>query len=212
DADWAFLVYDVPQDGIYYIFWEDESAGINYSNGFIRDYEFFQLGGSKKGIGDVGFLEAGSQLHFRVSMSSEDAVNGTFRACVARLDEEGWQMARDKLAAHSLILDQFSSNFFSGEITAPRDGYLFLPTTGNPGWTFKVDGQVTSAQTVRGSFILIPLDAGPHTISARFVPQGFFTGLALSLASLAAVLAWAGYQWVKKNGRSRPSGPGRPRP
>ncbi len=212
DADWAFLVYDVPQDGIYYIFWEDESVGINYSNGFIGDYEFFQLGGSKKGIGDVGFLEAGSQLHFRVSMPPEGAVNGTFGACVARLDEEGWQMAHDKLAAHPLVLDQFSSNSFSGEITAPRDGYLFLPTTGNPGWTFKVDGQVTSARTVRGSFILIPLDAGPHTISARFVPQGFFTGLALSLASLAAVLAWAGYQWVKKNGRSRPSGPGRPLP
>ena len=212
DADWAFLVYDVPQDGIYYIFWEDESVGINYSNGFIGDYEFFQLGGSKKGIGDVGFLEAGSQLHFRVSMPPEGAVNGTFRACVARLDEEGWQMAHDKLAAHPLVLNQFSSNSFSGEITAPRDGYLFLPTTGNPGWTFKVDGQVTSARTIRGSFILIPLDAGPHAISARFVPQGFFTGLALSLASLAAVLAWAGYQWVKKNGRSRPSGPGRPLP
>jgi uncharacterized membrane protein YfhO len=43
--------------------------------------------------------------------------------------------------------------------------------------------------TIRGSFILIPLQAGSHTISARFVPQGFAGGLLVSLASLAAVLA-----------------------
>ncbi len=191
DADWAFLVYDVPQDGIYYIFWEDESVGINYSNGFIRDYEFFQLGGSKKGIGDVGYLEAGSQLHFRVSMPSDEDINGTFRACVARLDEEGWQKARDTLASNPLILDHFSTNSFSGEITAPRNGYLFLPTTGNPGWTFRVDGQVTAAQTIRGSFILIPLEAGSHTVSASFAPQGFTLGLVLSLAGLAVVSGFA---------------------
>lgn len=189
DPDWAFLVYQVPQDGIYYLFWEDESVGINYSNGFIRDQEFFQLGGSRQGIGDVGWLPAGSQLHFRVSMPVDQEINGTFRACVARLDPDAWETARDRLAAHPLELDHFATNSFSGKITAPRNGYLFLPTTGNPGWTFKVDGVKTEAMTIRGSFILIPLQAGSHTISAQFVPQGFAGGLLVSLASLMAVLA-----------------------
>ncbi|NLB04697.1 MAG: YfhO family protein [Fastidiosipila sp.] len=204
DGDWAFLVYDVPRDGIYYIFWADESVGINYSNGFIGDHEFFQLGGSKKGIGDVGFLEAGSELHFRVSMPLDKAIDGTFRACVARLDQEAWRAARDRLASHPLILDHFSTNSFSGEITAPSKGYLFLPTTGNPGWTFRVDGLKTPGQTLRGSFILIPLEAGPHTISARFAPQGFFAGLSVSLASLAALAGTAFYRRLRRRGRQGP--------
>lgn len=188
DDDWAFLVYDVPQDGLYYLFWADVSAGINYSNGFIGDHAFFQLGSSKRGMGDVGFLKAGSQLHFRVSMPSDQAVNGTFRACVARLDEAAWREARDRLAANPLLLDHFSTNTLSGRITAPRDGYLFLATTGNPGWTFRVDGQPTQARTIRGSFILVPLRAGTHTITARFIPEGFIVGLGMSLAGLAVVL------------------------
>jgi hypothetical protein len=44
--EWAFLVYDVPEDGIYYITWEDYSVGITYSNGFVGDDQFFQLGDS----------------------------------------------------------------------------------------------------------------------------------------------------------------------
>ncbi|HHX30887.1 MAG TPA: YfhO family protein [Clostridiaceae bacterium] len=199
DSDWAFLVYDVPEDGIYYLFWEDLSAGINYSNGFVRDMEFFQLGSSKRGIGDVGFLPAGSQLHFRVSMPSEHAIDGSFRACVARLDEAAWSAAREELASHPLDLDHFSSSSFSGRISAPKDGYLFLPTTGNPGWTFRVDGVKTEAESIRGSFIILPLSAGDHQIQARFVPVGFYTGLAVTLTSLAALGAAVLYKRKRRS-------------
>lgn len=201
NGEWAFLVYQVPEDGSYYIFWEDETAGINYSNGFIRDQEFFQLGSNKRGIGDVGFLEAGTELHFRVSLASEQEVDGTFRACVARLDQVAWQAARQELAAHPLTLDRFSSTAFSGELTAPRDGYLFLPTTGNPGWTFTVDGVRTEAETVRGSFILLPVSQGSHRITARFTPVGFGQGLA---ASLAGILITAGL-YLHRRRRGRPT-------
>ncbi len=196
DSEWAFLVYDVPVDGTYYVFWEDETVGINYSNGYIRDEEFFHLGSGKQGIGDLGFLEAGSKLHFRVSMPSGSAIDGTFRACVGRLDEEGWQYTRESLASHPLELDHFSAAAFSGNITAPRNGYLFVPTTGNPGWTFTVDGTKTESTTIRGSFILIPLEAGTHTIKAKFVPVGFYTGLAMSLSGVALVAGL--YLWKRK--------------
>ncbi|MCK9350212.1 MAG: YfhO family protein [Clostridiales bacterium] len=196
NTEWAFLVYDVPRDGIYYIFWEDESVGINYSNGFIRDEEFFQLGSSKRGIGDVGFLEAGTELHFRVSMPSENSIHGSFRACVARLDEVRWQETRERLAAHPFELSTFSSTHFEGTITAPSKGFLFLPTTTNPGWTFKVDGKVTQAEAVRGAFILIPLEAGTHDISASFAPVGFYQGLWVSVAALLLTLGFC--LWMRK--------------
>ena len=188
NSEWAFLVYDVPQDGIYYIFWEDESVGINYSNGFIRDEEFFQLGSSKRGIGDIGFLEAGTELHFRVSMPSEHAIDGSFRACVARLDEERWQGLRDQLSAHQLDVTRFTSTGFEGTITAPSKGFLFLPTTTNPGWSFRVNGEETQAEAVRGAFILIPLEAGTQHIAASFAPVGFYTGLIISLLTLFVTL------------------------
>lgn len=196
NTEWAFLVYQVPEDGSYYIFWEDVSVGINYSNGFIGDQDFFQLGSSKRGIGDVGFLEAGTELHFRVSMPSDQTIDGSFRACVARLDQEAWQEARGRLSANPLVMDDFSSTSFSGQITAPRQGYLFLPTTGNPGWTFKVDGVVTEAETIRGAFIILPLGEGSHQIEARFVPVGFYSGLTLTLVS---ALGTAGvYLYLKR--------------
>jgi uncharacterized membrane protein YfhO len=196
--EWAFLVYDVPEDGIYYITWEDYSVGITYSNGFVGDDQFFQLGGSKRGIGDVGFLEAGTKLHFRISMSSENAVEGEFRACVYRLDEEAWNVSRKRLAAYPLKLDSFGSGSFDGTITAPETGYLFLPTTINPGWTFKVDGQVTESMAIRDCFIIVPLSAGEHTVSARFVPVGFGTGILMTVAGLITIAAYAVLKRYKK--------------
>ncbi|HZK29491.1 MAG TPA: YfhO family protein, partial [Clostridia bacterium] len=196
DADWAFLVYDVPVDGTYYLFWEDETVGINYSNGFIRDEEFFHLGNAKEGMGDLGFLPQGSQVHFRVSMPSGSAIDGTFRACVGRLDEAGWERTRETLARHPLELDHFSSVAFSGNVKAPRDGYLFVATTGNPGWTFIVDGNKTDTTTIRGSFILVPLSAGPHAIKAQFVPVGFYAGLTMSLTGIALVAGF--YIWKRR--------------
>lgn len=204
NSEWAFLVYDVPEDGIYYVSWEDVSVGITYSNGFIRDDQFFQLGGSKRGIGDVGFLEAGTKLHFRVNMSTDKAVDGVFRASVGRLDQAAWKKSREKLAAHPLRLDLFRSNAFSGTITAPEKGYLFLPTTGNPGWTFKVDGVVTEAETIGDCFIILPLSAGKHTVSAHFVPAGFAAGALMTATGLviAGVLYWL-KQYRKKRTREK---------
>ena len=190
NTEWAFLVYDVPEDGIYYISWEDISAGISYSNGFIGDDDFFQLGGSKRGIGDVGFLEAGSKLHFRVSMNSDQDIDGEFRACVSRLDEEAWKISRARLAAYPLKLESFKSGSFDGTIAAPENGYLFLPTTVNPGWTFRVDGQVTESKAIHDCFIILPLSEGEHTISARFVPVGFTAGVLMTVAGFASIAAY----------------------
>ncbi len=191
NTEWAFLVYDVPEDGIYYISWEDISAGITYSNGFIGEEDFFQLGGSKRGIGDVGFLKAGSKLHFRVSMDADKDIDGEFRACVSRLDEEAWTTSRERLAAHPLELETFKSGSFDGTITAPEDGYLFLPTTVNPGWTFKIDGRVTDSEAIHDCFIILPISEGEHTVSARFVPAGFVAGALMSVAGLVAIAAYA---------------------
>ncbi|NLZ99471.1 MAG: YfhO family protein [Clostridiaceae bacterium] len=182
--EWAFLVYDVPLDGQYYIFWEDESCRINYANGFIRDQEFFHLGTQKTGIGDMGFLQEGTQIHFRVRMPSDRRINGTFRAYIGRLNEMAWQETKQRLSLYPMRMEHFSSGSFSGQIEAPEEGCLFIPTTWNPGWHFKVDGVPVSFENIRGSFILLPLSAGEHTITARFIPDGFYAGLLMTLLGL----------------------------
>lgn len=194
DTEWAFLIYEVPEDGNYYIFWRDESVDIEYGNGFINDQQFFQLGGGKVGIGDVGFLRAGTELHYRVSMNSDRRVDGTFRACVGRLDEAAWERTRHRLAEGGLKLDRFTTTSFAGTIDAPENGYIFLPTTANPGWTFTVDGTRVRPTDIRGSFILVPVTAGTHTLTADFVPVGFYPGLIISLVTLAGIVAVAFYR------------------
>lgn len=187
--EWAFLVYDVTEDGQYYVFWEDESCRINYANGFIRDQEFFHLGSQKNGIGDMGYLEEGTQIHFRVRMPSDRQVDGTFRAYVGRLNEPAWQATRQRLSQNPLRMEHFSSGSFSGTIVAPENGYLFLPTTWNPGWRFEIDGIPVSSENVRGSFMILPLSVGEHTIVAHFIPDGFYTGLLMTIAGLLIAAA-----------------------
>lgn len=51
---------------------------------------------------------------------------------------------------------------------------------------------------IRDCFIIVPLSAGEHTVSARFVPVGFGTGILMTVAGLITIAAYAVLKRYKK--------------
>ena len=73
--------------------------------------------------------------------------------------------------------------------SADGDAWLVLSDTYYPGWTASVDGQPTTVLRGDVLFRVVPVPAGEHQVEFRFEPRTMRTGLAISLACLAGVLA-----------------------
>ena len=68
-----------------------------------------------------------------------------------------------------------------------NDGLLFLSIPYSEGWTAYVDGKEQEITPIGDAFIGLELDAGKHDIELKYSPEGFGTGLLISIGSLAVM-------------------------
>lgn len=192
-TDWAFMYAPITETGTYALGWRDINAGIRYVNGFIHEStDFFSLGGQTTGMIELGELEAGDDVHFRIQVGKHDQMSGQFRAYLVKLDEAALDRSVDYYAAHAMTDFEQTSRHFSGTVNAPERGYVFVSTHWHPGWKVTVNGESVGPVAMRGAFMLIPVEAGVNEIVATFTPPGFFTGLAISLATLIFCVIMSG--------------------
>ncbi len=76
---------------------------------------------------------------------------------------------------------------------ANTDAQAVISSTSAPGWTVHVAGKDTPWVTADVIRRAVPLPAGAHVVSWRFVPPGFFAGVAIAALG---VLALAGYAFA----------------
>ena len=59
-----------------------------------------------------------------------------------------------------------------------------------PGWRVEVDGRRVPVLFYNHAFVGFRVPAGRHRVVVRYLPDGFVRGLAVSLASVAALAVW----------------------
>lgn len=155
-----------------------------------------------RGVMDLGVRDAGDiQLVIPVTGDSwrRDPVAYT-------LDEEAFAGLIDRLREHAPSSLTVTDTTVTGTVTAPRDGLLFTSIPQDPGWSVLVDGQPVEPVAVQDAFLAIPVTAGTHEVSLRFVPQGLVLGGILS--GLGLLLALGIFWWFcrirAKKGRAFP--------
>ena len=75
-------------------------------------------------------------------------------------------------------------------VKAPSEGYLVLLDSFYPGWRANVDGREAAISQANFAFRAVPVPAGDHSVEFRFAPRTFYIGLAITLATLTAGLAF----------------------
>ena len=91
-----------------------------------------------------------------------------------------------KLPSHDLRCS------FSLQVQLPKPGELRLPIYWFPGWSVRSDGAALASYPCAGTGILCAqVGAGAHSIAAAWRPTlVYHLGVAISLATLAALVAW----------------------
>ncbi len=97
-----------------------------------------------------------------------------------RLDTAVLTRAAESLSQNAMQITSYSNGRLEGTVTATADGWLYTSIPAQPGWTVRVDGEVTEHTALDNALIVVPLTAGEHTITFSYTAPGLLPGLALT--------------------------------
>lgn len=127
----------------------------------------------------------GSPITATVKYSANPGTSLTVYAY--ELTQNDFYNAISYLNDEELEVTDYSSTDLKGTVTALNDGLLFLSIPYSEGWTAYVDGKEQEITPIGDAFIGLELDAGKHDIELKYSPEGFGTGLLISIGSLAVM-------------------------
>jgi hypothetical protein len=84
------------------------------------------------------------------------------------------------------------------QATASRPALLVLADNHYEGWRAAVGGQDAEVLVVNHTFRGVVVPAGDHTVEFTFAPSALYTGLWISLAGLALLIALGGYAVLRR--------------
>lgn len=183
----ATFELEAEEAGTYYVAWRSDGFRVSQVHCKLDDTRTAWFGGAWQGIGDIGWLEAGQTVQLQFGADKAD-INGVFTVFAARLDEASLSSSVERLRQGALQDEKVWSDGFSGRVTAPADGWLFISTTWNPGWQITVGGQPAKLEQVDDSLLRVRISAGTHEVVGRFRPVRFWLGLWISVIFLLMFL------------------------
>lgn len=132
---------------------------------------------------DIGYAKEGDTI--TITSNTE---NQSLYFSLYVLQEDVLLEAYEQLNAHGLNIVSMSDTEIEGTIEAAEDGLMYTSIAYEKGWTVYVDGVETDAVCFKDAMLAVPLSAGSHTIRMTYTPEGFSTGILLSVLSVIALL------------------------
>lgn len=154
-------------------------SGVTVDSGtLVKDYGIvFPMGNSRSGTTSTVNITA-----------KDDRTSGDFKMMIYAMSNEGFRKAYDALADEQLNITEFKDSKIKGTITAKDDGVLYLSMPYEKGWHVYVDGKEVPTCRVMQAMLGAKIKAGKHDIVLRYYPEGFITGLIISIASLLLMI------------------------
>ncbi len=188
-------------DGIMYLFvdvtqFTDLTISINgterkYSAFGIGENRTYEIGEVKKG--DVLSVTLGGYHHDRdangnVYPTPYEAIGALSYTVDMNVFEEGYKLL-DSYSDTELL--ELSDTHVKAKVNSSIDGYLYIPTGLDYGWTITIDGVKTPLYNHESHILMTEITEGEHIVEMKYVPQGFVPGAVISGVSIVILIAWA---------------------
>ncbi len=132
---------------------------------------------------DIGYAYEGDIITI-----TSDTENQSLYFSMYVLQEDVLLEAYEKLNAQGLNVVSMSDTQLEGVIDVEEDGLMYTSIAYEAGWTVYVDGVETEAVKLKDAMLAVPLTAGHHTIRMTYTPEGFTTGIFLSICSTLVLI------------------------
>ncbi len=132
-------------------------------------------------------IEAGQMLTLTFEMDSAYD-RGTIKLIPAEHDTFLFEQVMEQMKKTTWLMTETESDHLSGSIKVLEDGLMFTSIPYDDGWKIFVDGTEIEPEKIANAFFGIRLTAGDHLIEMDYTPQGFGTGMILTLVCTFGLL------------------------
>ncbi len=206
----SFLKYNytAPADGMLY-------AYMNVPDGdkmevFTGDISLHSYNTDRQPyITPAQYCYAGEMITLRCDLE-EKHKSGSANVFVAYLNEDVLNAGYEALADEALQITSHDDTSIEGTVNVKESGYLYLSIPYEEGWSVYVDGKKSEVVCLLDAVCGVHLDPGEHTVSLKYSPKGFVTGMFLSCGTLALLIVlWTlekkGIRLIRKTEQPAPA-------
>ncbi|MDP4120068.1 MAG: YfhO family protein [Bacillota bacterium] len=161
------------------------SHNFNISNPSWAPY-VFPAGVFKKG--DVVTITS------TVTGTQSQSCGVTAKIYASVLNDDVFDLGTAKLKSNAFKTTSFSDTKITGKVDADQDGVLYTSISYEKGWAVYVDGKKVDTLKIADTLLGIPVSKGHHTITMKYLPDGFIPGLTLTLLG---ILIFAGLCFLR---------------
>lgn len=108
----------------------------------------------------------------------------------ASLDTEALTATLTDMASGNLIVTEHQNGGLKGTVTAGDNQVLFTSIPYDRGFTVKVDNKEVSYTSFADTFLVIPIEAGTHTIQISYLSPGFVPGCIIAVIALLLLILY----------------------
>ncbi len=188
------VLFTAPKDGFYYaIVTSVDSKHIKLTGGALNEEEYKDI---KSGaLLYLGYLAEDEEI--RLTNANDKDTTPEIKADIYRMDETVLRKTLNLLSEQSMVTEEWDSDYLRGKIQMKAPGRLVLSVPYEDGWRIKVNGEETQPEIFGGALIAFDLEEGDYEIEMKYVPEGKWAGIIVSLCS---ALAFAGLMIWKRRG------------
>lgn len=144
---------------------------------------------SRPNIGVAGVVEAGDKVSLYTDL--ETGKSNTITVFCYMLNDEVFEKGLEILSKGGLTTTESSDTKIEGTVTADRDGLFYTSIPYEKGWKAYVDGKEVEVTPVANAMVAFPITEGQHTVTLKFIPDGFVIGVAaFAVGFVILVAAW----------------------
>lgn len=177
--------YEAPEDGLYMMYSDiTDGDDVTIMQNDVEQPAKYGMGRSY--IACIGYFNKGDKISVYAEL--KQGSGGTARVYVNELNREVFEQGYEILSRSVMKTESFTGNKMEGTINVREGGLFYTSIPYEKGWKAYVDGKEVNITPVGGSLLAFSLSQGEHSIKLVYYPDGFGTGLTISLIC-AAVFA-----------------------
>jgi len=194
------VVFTPKQGGYYYAIVTAWGTGkVTYTGGDTQEETFKDL--ARGSILYLGYLEEGQKITLK--NGDEEDTTPKISLDVYQMDEEVLKEALEVLSARHMENVVWESDYVAGDITMEEPGRVIFTLPYEDGWTVLVNGEEREGALFGGCLMAFDLEPGIYHFEMRYVPEGVYAGIGVSVVSVLLFLViWGGRKLpVRRKGR-----------